>query len=526
MNKVTFLIIGIIGLAVVIAVHVSRKHTIESVVMPGRLAEGHAKYENQCTQCHSAFKKESQNDLCLACHKEVAQDIKVRQGFHGHTDAIENKQCKVCHTDHKGRAFDMVRLDKETFKHELTDFPLTGAHSRLSLTCSACHATGKKFREAPKDCFTCHEKHDRHKGQLGKNCADCHNGAVWKATYFDHAKTPFPLTGKHQKVACNACHANESYKNTPVVCVACHLINDIHDSPRDEKCERCHSSEGWKTIAYDHNSLTKFPLKGKHVQTTCAACHINKVFTIKTGMQCIDCHKADDGHKGKNGTRCERCHTETEWKQVSFDHNRDSKFKLSGAHTKAKCDACHKAASSDMKTDASCSSCHQAEDVHKGQEGTNCQSCHTDKGWREEVKFDHDLARFPLIGQHAVLACGECHQSLAYKDARMECNSCHAKDDFHKRTLGTDCAQCHNPNGWKLWQFDHDTQTKYKLEGPHAGIKCQACHKDPMGKDVKSSSGCIACHEQDDVHKGQFGEFCEQCHAVDSFKKYSIGRKG
>lgn len=517
-------IAGAVGVVVIVGLQLSRRATIESLVMPGPLTESHAKYEVECAKCHSAFKKGSQDPLCLECHKDVQADIQVRQGLHGRVDSGDRKPCQACHTDHKGRAFDIVRLDKETFRHELTDFPLIGSHARLSVTCQSCHADGKKFREASSDCFSCHAKDDRHKGRLGKNCRDCHNEADWQKTYFDHAKTRFPLNGAHQKVLCNACHVGETYKTGQIICVSCHLINDVHDSPQDERCDRCHNSDSWKKIAYDHTKDAKFALSGKHVETTCRACHPANVFKTKISSQCSDCHKADDVHKGKNTVNCGKCHTATAWKQNTFDHNRDSKYKLAGEHAKVSCESCHKASATDMKIDQACYSCHQADDVHKGQQGTNCQTCHNDQGWKEGATVDHDLTRFPLIGQHAVLTCSECHPSSAFKDAKMECVACHTKDDAHKKTLGTDCAKCHNPNGWKLWEFDHNVQTSYKLEGPHAGIKCSFCHKEPIVNAAPGVRDCIDCHEEDDVHEGQFGEDCAQCHAVDTFKNYTMGR--
>ena len=51
------------------------------------------------------------------------------------------------------------------------------------------------------------------------------------------------------------------------------------------------------------------------------------------------------------------------------------------------------------------------DDVHKGQVGKKCERCHNQSGWTKEVFFDHDLARFPLIGIHAITPCEECHLS-------------------------------------------------------------------------------------------------------------------
>lgn len=521
MRLIIFLIIGIVGIILVLVMRLSQENTIGSLVMPGPLAEVHVKYENDCAKCHHSFQKTSQNDLCLNCHKDVDADLKAHQRFHGANNFVEEKQCKSCHSDHKGRVFDITRLDKETFNHAQTDFALIGAHARASITCDACHTQGKKFRDAPKNCFACHANDDKHKGQLGTNCAICHKETSWKETYFDHKNTRFPLLGKHQQVTCNACHANETYKNTPIDCVACHLINDIHESKPDEHCGQCHSVEGWKKISYDHNQKTKFALKDRHAELRCDSCHAGNLFhKAKLGTACFDCHKPDDVHKGKNGIKCEDCHSTVGWKQkITFDHDKDTHFKLIGRHKDLQCEVCHRDSSGKMKIGTSCYSCHRKDDVHKSQPGTKCELCHNEKSWKEGIKFDHDLTKFPLIGLHAVASCGECHLSSVFKDADTVCISCHQKDDFHKGTLGTDCAKCHNPNGWKLWEFDHSTQTNYKLEGAHAGLECKACHQQPMGKNVHTPDSCFSCHDDDDIHHGRFGQQCDRCHTVESFKK-------
>lgn len=526
MRLIIFLIIVIIGIAVVLIMRLRFMDSMGSILSPGPLTANHAKYENDCAKCHHAFKKIKQNDLCLSCHKEVAEDLKTGQGLHGGNNSIKEKQCKSCHTDHKGLEVDITYLDKETFDHNLTDFVLVGAHTRASVNCEACHLQGKKYRDAPRDCLSCHSSNDKHKGQLGKDCASCHRQASWKDTYFDHKKTRFPLEGKHQQVICSACHVNEEYKDAPIDCVACHLINDVHASTQKQHCDQCHGLLGWNKISYDHNQKTKFILKDRHAGLKCDTCHPRNLFNKKIlGSACSDCHRADDAHKGKNGAKCEPCHSAVNWKEITFEHNRDTHFKLLGRHISLQCASCHKDNSGKMKIDASCYSCHRKSDTHKSQQGIKCELCHNENGWKEEIKFDHDLTDFPLIGLHAVTSCTECHLSLAFKDADTACISCHRADDYHKETLGTDCAKCHNPNGWKLWEFDHNTQTTYKLEGGHEALECQACHQRPMAKDIQLSSTCASCHDDDDVHYGRFGQQCDRCHTVESFKKILWGNK-
>lgn len=510
----------VIGIAFVLVIRLPHKNPMEHLVTPGPLAEDHAKYENDCAKCHQALKKLGQNELCLRCHKEVKEDINNLQGLHGANGSIKVKQCNSCHTDHKGRDFDITHLDKETFKHNQTDFALLGAHASAGITCEFCHLQGKKYRDAPKDCLGCHTQDGNHKGRLGTDCASCHKETSWKDTYLDHKKTRFPLEGKHRQVTCNACHVNETYKNTPIDCIACHLINDVHAGTSQADCGLCHNVEGWKKFSYDHNQKTKFILKDRHAGLKCASCHPGNIFKkIKLGTECFDCHNADDVHKSKNGVKCESCHSAVNWKQIAFDHNRDTQYKLSGRHTGLQCASCHNDNSGKMKIEASCYNCHKKEDIHKGQEGIKCELCHNENGWREAVKFDHDLTNFPLIGQHAVTSCGECHLSAAFKDADTACIACHQPADYHKQTLGTDCAKCHNPNGWKLWEFDHNTQTKYKLEAAHQGLECQACHQEPMGKNVELSGSCVSCHADEDVHYGSFGQQCDRCHTAESFKE-------
>ena len=523
MRSLIYLIIIIVGAAALLLSQLSPERTIGTVVMPGPLSRAHAKYENSCSECHSPFSKESQSNLCIGCHEKVREDLHSSQGFHGRSPSVIGKPCKSCHTEHVGRKASIVSLDKRLFDHDFTDFSLVGAHARVSVSCDACHAKDKRFRESPTDCFSCHSDNDKHNGQLGTHCASCHKETSWDDTYFSHDTTCFPLEGKHQEVACDSCHPNKVYGNTSLECNTCHLINDIHDSQLDEKCDRCHVTESWQKVSFEHNRETDFVLKDRHTELDCDACHLDSIYKENLGMECVDCHRVDDIHKGRNGLICNDCHSSVEWKQVTFDHNRDTDFVLSGRHVKVQCVACHKESSSERRTGATCHSCHQADDVHKEQLGLECDSCHNTNGWSEQIVFDHDLISFPLIGFHAVIACGECHLSSAFKGTGMDCISCHESDDYHKGTLGAECGNCHNPNGWRLWQFDHNLQTDFKMEGAHENLECGACHDSLTKGRVELSRTCSACHLDDDVHFRRFGRLCDRCHTVESFQQIIIG---
>lgn len=495
---------------------------VETLVMPGPVAKTHAKIETQCRKCHELFSETSQNQLCLACHKEVGADLRASTGYHGRAPGVAGRECKSCHTDHKGRAVDIIRLDRETFAHELTDYPLHGAHQKVE--CAACHTPGTAYRKTPTQCLDCHKKDDAHRNKFGTVCADCHNERSWKDTRFDHNKTHYRLDGKHAQVACDSCHPNQRYKDTPTECMTCHQGNDVHKGRFGAKCASCHTTKAWKTASFDHDRDTHFKLIGAHKTAACTVCHKGDPKKEKLSGDCVSCHRRDDTHQGRNGTDCKRCHGTVKWSQSAFNHDRDTKYPLHGRHVKVVCQACHTGDMHTQKLGTDCITCHKADDAHRGQEGRDCQRCHNEAGWGEKVAFEHDLTRFPLLGAHAVTSCEECHASAAYKDTPLACADCHSKDDTHKGHLGKDCAQCHNPNSWKAWTFDHNTRTHFKLDGKHEGLDCMACHTRPAGKKVVTASACNDCHARDDIHQGGFSVHCAQCHNTSSFKEVEMVR--
>lgn len=497
----------------------SADSAFESLLMPGKLIKGHAKYEAECSKCHVSFEKKSQTKKCIACHKKIRKDIKTKKGFHGKSKKIKRQECQLCHTDHKGRDADVVKLDKATFDHQFTDFPLRGTHEIVR--CEQCHKKKKPYRETSSKCHSCHKKASTHKKSMGKkylkNCKACHQEKGWSKIKYDHDKTKFRLKAKHKKVDCTTCHPNDRYIKTPKACVSCHRLNDVHRGNNGKKCQKCHSPRGWKKLKFDHSKDTDFPLTGRHKQLICVNCHKKDPYKVEIKQTCISCHKQDDTHHGKFNTKCEKCHKTSTWKKLKFNHDKDTEYKLKGKHKTASCIACHKGTLYKTKTPTKCISCHKVDDVHRGQQGKKCQKCHNEKGWNEKVRFDHDLTRLPLIGLHATTPCEECHLSNTYKTAKIACFSCHEQDDIHEQRLGENCNVCHNPNGWKIWRFDHDKQTEFKLTGKHKKVYCEACHTKAVKRIESNPRTCIACHSGDDIHDRQFGKRCDRCHTTKSF---------
>ena len=562
--------------------------SVGDILSPGKLIQGHAKFDSECNTCHKKFDKAGQNTLCKDCHKDVAKDIAEMHGFHGHQK--EQKDCKECHTDHKGRDAKIVVFATDKFDHTQTNFELKGGHTNPKVQCKECHIPTKKFREAPSVCYSCHKKDDKHKGGLGTDCAKCHEEKDWKTIRFDHNKTDFKLLGKHSDVKCNDCHIDNKFKDTAKQCFSCHKKDDKHKGNFGAKCETCHLEKSWKEIIFDHNKQTKYLLRWKHFEAKCTSCHMGDVHKEKLQTDCLSCHKKDDKHKGTFGSKCESCHLEKGWKEILFDHAKKTKYPLIGKHLDAKCSSCHKVDLKE-KLPMDCISCHKKDDKHKGNFGSKCESCHVEREWKEmlfdhtkstkypllfkhkdvkcischkgdiykdkleskcfachekddkhkgqegkkceschneqawtKAKFDHSNAAFPLLGKHFLVECKKCHIAPTFKDAKSDCWSCHEKEDIHKRRLGTSCDTCHNMRNWKAWDFDHN-KTNFKLDGPHGKLGCYECHKQPMNKKLSVSSSCGSCHASDDVHNGEYGRQCERCHLGTTWKKVKIDGK-
>ena len=496
--------------------------SMESALRPGDLIKGHAKWDDDCAQCHVRFDRNAQNDKCMACHKDVGADVRQRTGHHGR---LKPAACRSCHTDHRGRDARIVDLDTKRYDHTQTDYALKGKHQQVA--CEKCHTPGRKYSQAPQDCVSCHRKDDEgskgHKGSLGTACADCHREESWKQTTFDHDKTRFALTGKHVDTKCDACHkTGVPYKEAPRSCIGCHRKDDDgakgHKGRYGERCDTCHGTKAWKPPTFNHDADTKWALRGKHRSTTCTSCHTGHLYRDKVGTGCVDCHRKDDTHKGSLGNECQACHTEREWKETGrFDHDR-SRYPLLGKHRDAKCEACHQAGRY-KDTPQDCVSCHRKDDKHKPSLGERCESCHSERDWKEISRFDHAKARFALRGRHVQIKCDACHKSANWREAARDCNGCHRNDDKHAGTLGTDCAACHGEDKWTPAPgFDHQ-RTKFPLRNAHAARKvvCKDCHAD--AKAYRSTAlECVACHRKDDKHEAQLGTRCESCHDDRSWK--------
>lgn len=403
----------------------------------------------KCKECH-ADKTYQQTPLtCNGCHKKDDQE-------NGHKGRYGSK-CESCHNDRGWKEL--------VFNHDQdTDYLLKGKHRQTK--CNSCHLPEKGplyQQKLATKCVACHKSDDQekgHKGALGEKCDSCHNERDWKNSSFDHDDTKFALRDKHKDAKCDTCHKGgvsgpNAKLKLETTCIACHRKNDEekgHKGRYGNKCETCHTAKEWKSSIFNHDKETRYPLKGKHSQTKCDACHtveLGPIYASKIETTCVACHKKDDKHKGQLGNGCADCHNEKRWQEAPYDHNK-SRFPLTGSHGKVECKKCHLTPAF-KDAPLSCLGCHEKDDKHKGRFGRKCESCHYTGTWKS-WDFDHATTRFPLDGGHAKVGCDDCHKVGKNGVPTMPgraCISCHTADDVHHGGFGGQCERCHVSTSWK-----------------------------------------------------------------------------
>lgn len=203
-----------------------------------------------------------------------------------------------------------------------------------------------------------------------------------------HAATPFRLDGKHQAVACEACHLKGQFRGTPNTCFDCHWVrrkDDRFQTRLGSRCEACHKPTAWTAVTWNHAAQTGVSLNGAHRNATCDACHAGGSFKLGA-TNCASCHQKDfdaatsPNHKSAGFPQtCDVCHkaSDTTWHQARFAH---TWFPLRGAHNQS-CETCHTARQNFAQF--SCTTCHgrDTDREHRGVGGYRydsaaCYSCH------------------------------------------------------------------------------------------------------------------------------------------------------
>ncbi|MEK7486825.1 MAG: cytochrome c3 family protein, partial [Planctomycetota bacterium] len=445
------------------------------------------------------------------CHQEKKNNA-THQKFIQYT-AISHQQCNDCHKNPHTKPLDSRCKDchqvegwkgkQLLFEHQKSSFPLRGQHQEVH--CIECHKPVQSEQKEQKEqkelieyalgkkaCQDCHE--DAHHGEVQKNCTQCHLENRWsEIVNFQHNKdSKFALKAKHQEVNCTKCHRRENATGEKELhlaqfnfsgCQSCH--SDPHQGQMKKSCDSCHTEQGWigREILFKHNRDSSFKLVGVHQQVSCEACHKKQENTVVQyaglpAKNCNDCHQ--DPHQGQMSKSCQTCHTEKSWagNHLSFIHNRDSRFQLTGVHQLLKCQECHKPEKQGVRyvgiQSSQCSNCH--EDVHREQLGNSCTRCHTTNGWKGDfLLFQHQKTRFPLGVDHQKLACQECHtQKNLFAILEISCRSCH--NDYNQILEGT-------------------YLTKSLVPSVHRILNCEQCHQDQEQSSLKDpEKQCVQCH--------------------------------
>jgi len=481
----------------------------------------HASLARSCAMCHKQRSFLTLKANCSSCHTDV------------HKGAL-GPNCTGCHTT-------AVPFAKTSgvFDHSRTRFPLTGSHKQVM--CVQCHTTGQQFRGlAFESCSSCHMSPHR-STSFPATCTNCHTPDSWSTRMVAHDKTRFPLAGAHAQVACEKCHVSGDMAR-PIKfdqCSTCHA--NVHGDSIKGDCRSCHTETSFHVTGptgaaakFDHATRTGFALEGKHAALECRKCHTSisasavplarkNVDFRGARTACVSCHM--DPHKSENGLRCEACHRPATFDVKTFRHPNHPEF-YAGEHAAVACVKCHVpegrlrpvrtgqaiVSFSPVGPSTTCRTCHS--DVHLGQLGTSCETCHDVKGARfAPVLFAHQQTPFPLTGRHGMLDCIKCHTSetsdfpaghgTATRFAPMSstCSMCHK--DPHLGQMGATCETCHTTTTFSLPNYVHKGMDDFFV-GVHAGLACQSCHKRETGSfpagpgiTVRYRVGrtCAACHK-------------------------------
>jgi hypothetical protein len=298
------------------------------------LTAGHANVP--CSECHI----QNNYNLQIAptdcgnsgCHLTTWQQTNNPPHVSsGSAFAVAN--CSTCHNT--------TSWLTANFNHNLTGWPLTGAHATTA--CTACHVNNNyNLTSANTDCYSCHQKDWTSTQATGGNvpnhvaagfptalCSTCHDTVNWADGKFDHSTTGWPLTGAHTTTPCASCHVSSNYSLTSAntACYGCHqaawqstqtaggsVPNHIA-AGYPTTCDSCHVTSSWLGATFNH---TYFPVP--HHGSICNDCH--QVSTDYSSFTCIACHTiggahnqatTDPKHDGVGGysygpTTCYNCH--------------------------------------------------------------------------------------------------------------------------------------------------------------------------------------------------------------------------
>jgi hypothetical protein len=456
-----------------------------------------------CAKCHQDPRFATKRDSAGAV-VPVFKPLPHTQCSACHNDPHANRFGPTCSECHQTRSFTVI--EGQSFNHSRTRYPLQGKHAAVA--CKACHEPGGVKVKDPvfTSCGSCHK--DAHAGLAtlaGKpaDCAACHTVQGFTTASFtvaQHAKSKYPLEGKHQAVDCGSCHVRQtgaaarSLGTSGVVmrpaasrCTSGHQQDhgtQLVGRPDGGECSSCHTVAGWTPSSYgvSQHAQLRLALTGRHAAIACGACHSASRKGLPTltttsylgkaqvalalgNVGCADCHV--DAHRGRLATQttggplaaCTSCHDAGHFRPSTIDVTLHAKlgFQLDGAHGAVPCIACHATLGDARPTVTLVGLRHD-----------------NGAGWT-----------FPTKGK----SCASCHagphgDQFAGRQDKGACEGCHGTDGFAPAS-----------------RFDHGRDAAFPLTGGHARVACGRCHvSEPAGAGKTRvryhgvSTKCESCH--------------------------------
>ena len=471
---------------------------------------------------------------CVDCHDSQHSSSFLEQSLE--PQSTLDSVCAGCHSPDQasfGHASETLSPDQ----HFASGFSILTPHADVQ--CAGCHdgeGSQERFLGRTQDqCASCHE--DPHGGQFlaqdqqATDCRSCHAREAFAPSNFDadrHSELSLALTGAHAEAECSDCHAGADsigehygswnravlgqslettmFRGKDAQCAACH--EDSHQGfftggPSGGDCAACHGSDqfGLKpTESFDHGLHCGFSLGGAHGQADCTTCHepigepdeTGRTFGQFAGFLAADgegfaARPLSNGHQESLTEDCASCHSSPHGETF------EAVPAQGGESTQTACAACHVPVSFRLAGD----------------------------------EFDHSSTGFSLDGSHKSLLCSSCHsvplaQAQDPRGANLRavlgtsCAACHeqphAGQFAEPRELAVggppemveDCTRCHSTSrAFREPHFNHNFDSRFRLEGRHAEVACSACHE-PVevtpGELVIQykplDTECAACHGQ------------------------------